>query len=77
LKVKEKLRINALRILHFDESDEIVVKEAYHQVSQFIRGLNLNFGLTASDVLFALQDAHRASDEYYTMRHAKHGIQIS
>ena len=71
LKVKEKLRINALKVLHFDERDEIVVKEAYHQVSQFIQGLNLNFGLTASDILSALQGAHRASDEYYTMRHAQ------
>ena len=71
LKVKEKLRINALKILHFDERDEIVVKEAYHQVSQFIQGLSLNFGLTTNDILCALQDAHRASDEYYTMRHAQ------
>ena len=71
LKVKEKLRINALKILHFDERDEIVVKESYHQVSQFIQGLSLNFGLTTNDILCALQDAHRASDEYYTMRHAQ------
>ena len=71
LKVKEKLRLNALRILHFDARDETIVQEAYHQVTQFIGALHLNFGLTTNDILCALQDAHRASDEYYTMRHAQ------
>ena len=71
LKVKEKLRLNALKILQFDERDEVIVNASYHQVTQFVHGLNLSFGLTSNDILCALQDAHRASDEYYTMRHAQ------
>ena len=64
LKVKEKLRLNALKILQFDARDEVIVNASYHQVNQFVHGLNLNFGLTPKDILCALQDAHRASDEY-------------
>ena len=66
MKVKEKLRLNALEILHFDARDEDIGQASYHQVNQFVQGLDLNFGLTPNDILRALQDAHRASDEYYT-----------
>ena len=69
-KAKEKLRINALKILHFDSRDTKMVQESLHKAMTFIHGLQLNFGLTEQDILLALQKAHQASDEYYTMRHA-------
>ena len=71
LKVKEKLRINSLKIVHFDARDEKLVQASLQQVQLFINGLHLNIGLTSSNILQASQDAHRASDEYYTMRHAQ------
>ena len=71
LKVKEKLRINSLQILHFDARDEEIVQASLQQAQLFISGLNLNLGLTSSDILRALQEAHKAADEYYTMRHAE------
>jgi len=33
-------------------------------------GLQLSFGLTITNILSALQAAHTAADEYYTVRHA-------
>ena len=71
LKVKEKLRINSLQILHFDARDEEIVQASLQQAQLFINGLNLSLGLTSSDILRALQEAHKAADEYYTMRHAE------
>jgi len=71
LKVKEKLRINSLKILHFDARDNEIVQASLQQAQLFINGLHLNAGLTSSDILQALQEAHRAADEYYTMRHAQ------
>ena len=71
LKVKEKLRINSLKILHFDARDEEIVQASLKQAQLFINGLGLSIGLTASDILKALQEAHKAEDEYYTMRHAQ------
>ena len=32
--------------------------------------LLMDFGLTSANILQALQEAHRSSDKYYTMRHA-------
>ena len=69
-KAKEKLRINALKILQFDSRDTSLIQESFHNSMAFIHGLQLNYGLTKQDILLALQKAHQASDEYYTMRHA-------
>jgi len=69
-KTVEKLRINALKILHFDSRDTSLVQESLHKAMAFIHGLQLNYGLTKQDILLALQKAHQASDKYYTMRHA-------
>ena len=71
LKVKEKLRINSLQLLHFDARDDEIVQASLQQAQLFINGLNLSIGLTSSDILQALQEAHKAADEYYTMRHAQ------
>jgi hypothetical protein len=69
-KAKEKLRINALKILQFDSRDTSLIQESFHNSMAFIHGVQLNYGLTKQDILLALQKAHQASDEYYTMRHA-------
>lgn len=69
-KAKEKLRINSLKLLNFDSRDEQLIHESYRQVLAFTDGLQLSYGLTAADILSALQAEHKAADEYYTVRHA-------
>jgi hypothetical protein len=69
-KSKEKIRINALKILQFDSRDDAIVQTFLQVALAFVSGLQLNFGLTSADILLALQSAHCAADEYYTIRHA-------
>ena len=71
MKVKEKLRLNSLKLLHFDARDEKVIQQSFEQTLSFTNGLQLDFGLTPANILHALQEAHQAADEYYTMRHAQ------
>ena len=71
LKVKEKLRINSLKVLHFDARDNEIIQASLQHAQLFISSLHLSAQLTSSDILQALQEAHRAADEYYTMRHAE------
>jgi hypothetical protein len=59
-----------LKLLHFDSRDEQIIRESYQQVLAFTNGLQLSYGLTSADILSALQAAHKAADEYYTVRHA-------
>ena len=70
-KSKERLRLNSIKILHFDSRDTIVINEAFRQVQSFISGLHLTYGLTTSDIMAALQAAHQAADEHFTMRHTE------
>ena len=70
-KSKERLRLNSIKLFHFDSRDTIVINEAFRQVQSFVSGLHLTYGLTTSDILAALQAAHQAADEYYTMRHTE------
>lgn len=46
------------------------MQKSLQVVLAFVNGLQLNFGLTSDNILRALQEAHRAADEYYTIRHA-------
>ena len=71
MKVKEKLRLNSLKLLHFDARDEAIVQQSFEHVQAFTSGVQLNFGLTPTHILHALKDAHQAADEYYTMKHAQ------
>ena len=71
MKVKEKLRLNSLKLLHFDARDEAIVQQSFEQVQAFTSGLQLSFGLKPTHILHALRDAHQAADEYYTMKHAQ------
>jgi hypothetical protein len=59
-----------LKLLHFDSRDEQINQESYQQVLAFTDGLQLSYGLTFADIWSALQSAHTAADEYYTVRHA-------
>jgi hypothetical protein len=63
LKAKEKLRINNLKILHFDSTDHMLVAKTKAT-------LGIIGQMSEADILSALQQAHIASDEYYTMAHA-------
>ena len=65
-KRKEKIRLNSLKLLHFDSRDDQLIKDSYQQVLAFTDGLQLSSTLTASDIMSALQAAHTAADEYYT-----------
>ena len=69
-KSKEKIRINALKILQFDSRDEAIVNDSLQVALAFVKALQLSYGLTSDNILLALQNAHRAADEYYTIRHA-------
>jgi hypothetical protein len=69
-KAKEKLRLNSLKLLHFDSRDEQLIQDSYQQVLYFTDGLQLSPTLTPQDIMSALQAAHTAANEYYTMRHA-------
>ncbi len=69
-KAKEKIRINSLKLLHFDSRNEQIIQESFQQVSAFSAGLQLHFVLTDADIMSALKAAHIAADEYYTVRHA-------
>ena len=69
-KAKEKIRINSLKLLHFDSRDEQIIQESFQQVLAFSAGLQLHFALTDSDIMSALKAAHIAADECYTVRHA-------
>jgi hypothetical protein len=66
---KEKIRINSLKLLHFDSRDEQIIQESFQQVLAFSAGLQLHYGLTDNDIMSALTAAHIAADEYYTVRH--------
>ena len=69
-KSKEKIRINALKILQFDSRDDAIINESLQVALDFVNALQLSYGLNSDNILLALQDAHRAADEYYTIRHA-------
>jgi len=62
---KGKIRINSLKLLHFDSRDDRIV-----QTGDFSAGFHLLYGLTNDDIMTALKAAHTAADEHYTVRHA-------
>jgi len=68
--VKYKLQLNSLKVLQFDSRDKKLINDALHQINLFAFGMQSELKLTYEIVLAALESAHRASDEYYTMRHA-------
>ena len=69
-KAKEKIRLNSLKLLHFDSRDDPLIQDSFQQVLAFTDGLQMSSTLTKQDIMSALQAAHTAADEYYTVRHA-------
>ena len=69
-KAKEKIRLNSLKLLHFDTRDVQLINDSYQQVLNFAEGLHLSLSLTTQDIMAALQAAHTAASEYFTVRHA-------
>ena len=71
LKAKERKRINSLKILHFDSRDEELIARQATAVNEFSRALGLHGQLTPSQLRTALEQAHVASDGYYSQKHAE------
>ena len=69
-KANEKIRLNSLKLLHFDSRDDQLIQDSFQQVLTFTDGLQMPSTLTKQDIMSALQAAHTAADEYYTVRHA-------
>ena len=69
-KAKEKIRLNSLKLLHFDSRDIQLINDSCQQVLKFAEGLQLSLTLTTQDIMAALQAAHTAASEYFTVRHA-------
>jgi len=59
-----------LKLLHFDSRDDQLIQDSFQQVLIFTDGLQLVSKLTTQDIMSALQAAHTAASEYYTVRHA-------
>jgi hypothetical protein len=62
LKAKEKLRINNLKILHFDSTDHMLVAKTKATVDAFSTALGIVGQISEADILSALQQTHIASD---------------
>jgi hypothetical protein len=71
LKSKEHKRLNNLKILRFDDTDKALVQQTKSYADDFIAALDLGETLSEDQILTALQQAHIASDGYYSVEHAK------
>jgi len=71
LKTKEKRRINELKILQFDSRDKLLIAENTAHVVAFMSCLGLDASIDPLQIEDTLQQAHMASDEYYTISHAQ------
>ena len=63
-----KTQQQSKKLLHFDSCDDQLIQDSYQQVLTFTDGLQLTSTLTTADIISALQAAHTAADEYYTVR---------
>jgi hypothetical protein len=52
-KSKEKIRINALKVLQFDSRDKALINESLQVALAFVNALQLSYGLTSNDILLA------------------------
>jgi len=71
LKAREKRRINSLQILQFNSRDIELISKQHRAVQEFGIALGLNVQITADRLRNVLEDAHRASEGYYTLKHAE------
>ena len=70
LKAKERLRLNNLKILRFDSTDNRRIQAAKSAVDSFCAALGIKDSLSEEVILDALKQAHIASDEYYSLANA-------
>ncbi len=71
LKSREHKRLNSLKILRFDDTDKELVQQTKAYTNAFIVALGLGGTISEDQILTALQQAHIASDGYYSVEHAK------
>ena len=71
MKAREKRRLNGLQILHFDSKDAALIQLQYVKVKEFSTALGLNIHLSENQIQSALEQAHIASDGYYSLKHAE------
>ena len=67
LKAKERLRLNNLKILHFDSTDNQRIQAAKSTVDTFCAALGIRDSLSDEVIMDALKQVHIASDEYYSL----------
>jgi hypothetical protein len=70
LKAKERLRLNNLKILRFDSTDNRRIQAAKSAVDSFCAALGIKDSLSEEVIMDALKQAHIASDEYYSLANA-------
>ena len=71
LKAREHKRLNNLKVLRFDDTDKELVQKTKAYADAFIVALGLGGTISEDQILTALQQAHIASDGYYSVEHAK------
>jgi hypothetical protein len=60
-----------LKILKFDSRDIELINQQHSVVTNFSKALGLDVHITADQIRNVLEDAHRASEGYYTLKHAE------
>jgi len=60
-----------LQILQFDSRDMELISQQHRAVQEFGIALGLNVQITADRLRSVLEHAHRASEGYYTLKHAE------
>lgn len=70
LKARERLRINSLKILQIDKTDDRITAAAKIAVDAFTSAIGASDSISEELILDTLQRAHVASDDF-TLNHAK------
>ena len=71
MKAREKRRINSLQILQFDTRDIELINKQHCAVQEFGAALGLKLRISVDQIRKVLEDAHRAAEGYYTLKHAE------
>ena len=71
MKAREKRRINSLQILFFDSRDIELINKQHCAVQELGKALGLDLQIIADQIRKVLEDAHRVSEGYYTLKHAE------
>jgi len=71
LKSREHKRLNSLKILRFNDTDRELIQQTKAYADAFVDALALSGTISEDQIQAALQQAHIASDGYYSVEHAK------